>query len=192
MSKGAKGGIEDLIKERRRLLLLVTKLVGSREAAEDILQSAYLKAVGKSGTLRSPGSVTAWFHRILRNSVADYYRRKRSERLTFAALGSTDWAREEELRRGVCGCVAIALGRVKQGYRRLLRDLEVDEIDSTVLARRLGITANNLRVRAHRARQALRREIVKICGPCAKRLCVDCDCLWARSSQRRRAAAGRL
>jgi RNA polymerase sigma-70 factor (ECF subfamily) len=136
--------------------------------------------------------VTAWFHRILRNAVADYYRRRRSERMAFAVLGRTDRARDEELRRVVCRCVTIALGRVKREYRRLLRDLEVDEIDSTVLARRLGITANNLRVRTHRARQALRREIVKICGPCARRLCVDCDCSWARASQRRRAAAGRL
>jgi RNA polymerase sigma-70 factor (ECF subfamily) len=190
MSLEVKGGIEELIRDRRRLLRLVTKLVGSREAAEDILQSAYLKAVEKSGTVRSPGSVTAWFHRILRNAVADYYRRKRSEGLALADLGHRNGARDEDLRQAVCHCVAIALGRVKREYRRVLLDLEVDGIESTVLARILGITANNFRVRAHRARQALRREILKICGPCAKRLCADCDCLWARPSRRRQAAAG--
>jgi hypothetical protein len=46
----------------------------------------------------------------------------------------------------------------------------------TEYASETGMTANNAAVRAHRARQALRRRLAESCGVCAEHGCVDCSC----------------
>jgi hypothetical protein len=39
-----------------------------------------------------------------------------------------------------------------------------------------GITPNNAGVRVFRAREALRKRVVRWCGSCAERGCIDCTC----------------
>lgn len=170
--------LEDLARERRRLLGFLVKLVGTTEAAEDILQSAYLKGIQKAGTLRSQTSVTAWFHRILRNAVVDHYRGKGREQKALAAFARELRGRsvDTEFRRAVCSCVRTAMRNLRPEYRKALQSLEVDGIGVAAWSRKTGITPNNARVRAHRARQALRRELLRICGVCAEHGCFDCDC----------------
>jgi DNA-directed RNA polymerase specialized sigma24 family protein len=41
---------------------------------------------------------------------------------------------------------------------------------------RRGITANNLTVRLHRARQRLRIELERTCRICSRHGCLDCSC----------------
>ena len=53
-------------------------------------------------------------------------------------------------------------------------DLAAEDAEAT--ASRLGITPNNLKVRHHRARQALRKRLEDLCGACAAGHCHDCDC----------------
>jgi DNA-directed RNA polymerase specialized sigma24 family protein len=51
----------------------------SDAAAEDLLQQGLLKAIRSSEGLTPKESVTAWFYRILRNSLTDYYRMRAAE-----------------------------------------------------------------------------------------------------------------
>jgi RNA polymerase sigma-70 factor (ECF subfamily) len=39
-----------------------------------------------------------------------------------------------------------------------------------------GISATNAGVRVFRAREALRRQVVRSCGTCAEHGCIDCTC----------------
>jgi len=45
-----------------------------------------------------------------------------------------------------------------------------------LVAKELGITPNNLKVRRHRARQQLRERLEEVCRTCAKHGCLDCSC----------------
>jgi RNA polymerase sigma-70 factor (ECF subfamily) len=56
-------------------LRFIAARVGESAAAEDILQSAYVKALEHGSQLRDEESVAAWFYRILRNAIIDHYRR---------------------------------------------------------------------------------------------------------------------
>lgn len=44
--------------------------------AEDILQSAYIKAIEHGSEIRDDESTVAWFYRLLRNAITDSYRRE--------------------------------------------------------------------------------------------------------------------
>src|SRR5579863_1360950 len=66
--------LDQLIESRRRFLAFVQKRVSSPEAAEDILQSAFMKGIERGSTIHDEESVVAWFYRVLRNAIIDYYR----------------------------------------------------------------------------------------------------------------------
>ena len=174
------GFIEALALERQRILKYLARRVGSRETAEEILHSAYLKALQSSKSLRCEEHATAWFHRIVRNATADHFRRLRREKGALEsyrreAVGKA--AREVIRFRG--RCVVAALDRLRPDYREALVRTGIEGLDPSDWASSVGITANNARVRTHRARRALRRELVRICGPCAERRCIECPCRGA-------------
>ena len=65
---------------------------------------------------------------------------------------------------------------LKPEYAAALRRIDVDGVPVQDYAAEAGITANNAGVRVFRARQALRKRVVRWCGSCAERGCIDCTC----------------
>src|SRR5262245_39573566 len=64
-----------LVGTHRALLSFLERRVGDPATAEDILQDAFVRGIGKMSELRDDESAIAWFYRSLRNAVIDHYRR---------------------------------------------------------------------------------------------------------------------
>lgn len=164
---------------RDRFLAFLTRRVGSREAAEDILQAAFLKIVEKGAAPFDQERVEAWFYRILRNAVVDHYRRRGAEARSLEILG-----RDEEpggplgldLEQAVCACVRDVVGALKPEYRDIVRRVDLEEIPLAEVSLQMGLTANNATVRLHRARAALRKLLGEVCGACTEHGCLSCAC----------------
>lgn len=165
-----------LSRTRGQFLAFVRSRVASAEAAEDILQSAMLKAAEAEGGIESPERAEAWFYRVLRNAVVDYYRRSALRARTFAdeweALSLMPAPRAVK----VCPCVSRELPGLKPEYVRALEQVEMEGGSVQEFAKREGIAAGNASVRLHRARHALRRRLMECCGSCAGAGCFDCTC----------------
>jgi RNA polymerase sigma-70 factor (ECF subfamily) len=58
----------------------------------------------------------------------------------------------------------------------LIRRVDLDEATIADVASEMGITPGNARVKLHRARRALRRQLELSCGSCAEHGCLDCTC----------------
>lgn len=181
------GVLNTLLELRARFLNFVERRVESPALAEDILQIAFLRAVQQQEKLRRDESVVAWFYRILRNAVIDHYRHQAtSERML------EQWAREMETsvepdaatRASVCQCILEVLPELKSEYQQALRSVDLEEKSLKELAEQAGISPTNAAVRVHRARQALKKQVVKACGACARHGCVDCDCTQASRKKR--------
>lgn len=63
--------VQVLVENHRQFLAFLERRVGSRAMAEDILQEAFVRSMGKLDTLRSDESAVAWFYRLLRNAIID-------------------------------------------------------------------------------------------------------------------------
>jgi len=169
--------MERLLAGHRQFLAFLEKRVESREAAEDILQSAFVKGMEHGDSLRGEEKVVAWFYRMLRNAVVDHYRKRES-----ASKAMDAWQRElpeaanPEVRKRVCECLNDLMETLKPEYREALRIVDVEESSLADLGKSAGITPANAAVRIHRARQALRKQVQAACGVCAKHGCVDCTC----------------
>jgi RNA polymerase sigma-70 factor (ECF subfamily) len=170
--------VERLVAGHRDFLAFLERRVESREVAEDILQSAFVKGLEHAPQVDEESAV-AWFYRVLRNAVIDHYRRRASASRAMELLGQ-DLARNPnpspEIRNEICGCVSGLLSGLKAEYREALRIVDLEEGALAELAAQAGISAENAAVRVHRARKALRREVEKACGTCCTHGCFDCRC----------------
>jgi RNA polymerase sigma factor (sigma-70 family) len=168
---------DTLAEHHRRFLAFLVRRVGSEALAEDILQEAYAKNLEKAESVRDEGSVVAWFYALLRNAVVDHHRRAGTEKRAQAELErSAETSYEPELRDNVCKCVSAILPSLKPEYAEIVGDVELRDRSIAEVAEEKGLTANNATVRLHRARCALRRRLVEVCGACSTHGCVDCTC----------------
>jgi RNA polymerase sigma factor (sigma-70 family) len=168
-----------LVANHREFLGFLQSRVGSRALAEDILQDAFVRGIGKLDSLRDDESAVAWFYRILRNAVIDHHRRHEVTDRRLAALAAElDVTAEQgdELRGAVCQCVARLADNLKPEYAEALRRIEVDGVAVKEYAAEAGITSNNAAVRVFRAREALKKQVARSCGTCAEHGCLDCTC----------------
>jgi RNA polymerase sigma-70 factor (ECF subfamily) len=167
-----------LVANHRQFLAFLERRVGSRATAEEILQSAFVKAVEKGGALSDEEGAVAWFYRLLRNALVDHYRRQAAEgrALEREAREAEEAGEDPELKGAVCACVGELLPTLKPEYADMVRQVDLEERSVPDVAREAGITANNAGVRLHRARQALKKQLERSCGTCASHGCLDCSC----------------
>ena len=171
--------VEALVAQHRKFLAFLERRVGNRATAEEILQAAFVRSVEYAGDLRNDESAVAWFYRLLRNALVDHYRRRGTERRIFESetADESDHAHADtELRDVICGCLHTLLPTLKPEYAAILREVDLAERPPADVAGDLGVSATNLRVRLHRARQALRQQLERSCGTCAEHACLDCAC----------------
>jgi RNA polymerase sigma factor (sigma-70 family) len=170
---------EKLVESHRQFLAFLERRVGSRAAAEDILQEAFVRGLRRADTLRSQESAVAWFYRLLRNAIADHFRRRKREQRALERLAAEPvetMVAEPELTDAVCRCIRSLVDTLKPEYAQVLRRVDLDGLTPAAFAAEAGITANNAGVRAHRARLALRRQVERSCGTCATHGCYNCQC----------------
>ena len=171
--------IQRLVDHHRQFLAFLQARVESKEAAEDILQSAFVRGLERGAELRDEENAVAWFYRVLRNAVIDHYRHRASTERAIEGWGKEFVAQvtpSAEIKDEICACVSGLLESLKPEYRDALRIVDLDEGSLNDLASQAGITSGNAAVRVHRAREALRKQVQTVCGSCAEHGCLDCRC----------------
>lgn len=175
------GGVPPaILANREQFLAFLERRLGRRDAAEEVLQAAYLKAIEASGSIQQEESTVAWFYRLLRNALVDLRRRRAAEERALERHGqelAIDAGREDEpLRDAVCRCVDGLIPTLKPEYAEIVRKVDLGGASVQDAAGALGVTANNASVRLHRARAALRKRLEHTCGACSEHGCLDCTC----------------
>lgn len=168
-----------LVENHRRFQAFLQPRVRSIEDAEEILQAAFMRAAEKADSIRDDERVVAWFYRLLRNAIIDYYRRKNTERKAFEKLSQLSIEETDvdpDLERIVCECIHDLIPTLKPEYANVLQQVDLQGVSIPEAANALGISANNAHVRLHRARAALYERLVQTCGTCTTHGCLDCSC----------------
>jgi RNA polymerase sigma factor (sigma-70 family) len=169
-----------LVDNHARFLTFLERRVGARDVAEDILQEAFVRSLDRVDSVRSVDSAMAWFYRVLRNAIADHYRRQevgdRALAQVSADVDERVSAPDEELEAVVCACVMELVDTLKPEYAAAVRRVDLDGMSVRGYAQESGITPGNAGVRLHRAREALRRQLARACGTCVTHGCFDCEC----------------
>jgi RNA polymerase sigma-70 factor (ECF subfamily) len=170
--------LQPLVDNHRAFLRFLERRVGSREEAEDILQDAFGRSLERLDQLGDDESIVRWFYRVLRNAVIDHYRRKAAAGRARDAFASEfdEAIPPPEVQNEICGCVRTLAETLKPAYAEALQKIDVEGMPVKDFAAAEGISAGNAGVRVFRAREALRKQVVRSCGTCAEHGCVDCTC----------------
>ena len=177
------GMIQRLLEHESAFRLFLRRRVGDEVLSEDLLQQSMIRAVQSHHSVRNDESVVAWFYKIIRHTLIDYYRSKGAEaRRNEAFLQELTLSGEDkeppidEVKSTVCTCLYRLLPKLRSNYAELIRRIDLEEESPKRVAEELKISQSNLTVRLHRARQALRASLELSCGICSKHGCLNCTC----------------
>ena len=154
-----------------RMLAVARGLLRNEEDARDAVQSAYVAAFRGVATFKGTSQLSTWLHRIVVNAALMKLRtrrRKPEESIedllpTFLEDGHhvesfSEWASQADRlleQKQMHQIVRTAISELPETHRAvlMLRDIEDMSTDETAVA--LGISVNAVKIRLHRARQAL-------------------------------------
>lgn len=148
------------------------------EDAEDAFQDFCLKVVRHAGTLEDETKIDAWLRRIRNTTLIDFYRRRASkQRAESAYEREPQWLEAEPIAaEDVCGCVRGTLPTLRHDYVDILQRVELEQQTRDQIATELDLSKNNVGVRLHRARRALKVKIQEECPTCGDGHYRECDC----------------
>lgn len=154
-----------------RLLALARRLTRSDEDARDVVQSAYLSAFKALKDFEGSCQLTTWLHRIVVNTALMRLRSRRRkpeesiepllpvfredghhvEQFSEWTLPADRLLERQQTRAAVRACIEQLPGK----YRTVLVLRDIEELSTQEVASMLDLTPTAVKVRLHRARQAL-------------------------------------
>jgi RNA polymerase sigma factor (sigma-70 family) len=144
---------------RGRMVAVTARIVGANDA-EDVVQEALIRAYLGLSRLREADRFDAWLTGVAVNVAKMWLRSRASSRArAVAAAGPGRPAGEE---RETLDAVREALNVLPAGQRDVVLMHYIDDLSCGEIARVLGTTAAAVRVRLHRARTELRRELAPL------------------------------
>lgn len=154
----------------RRMFRIARAILRNDAEAEDIVQDAFVKAFTELDTLRDPGSVAAWLARITANLAISRIRLlKRRGRIVLAEgelkdrpdYMESDQRTPERLTAisDVRRLLESAIDRLPDGFREVFMLRVVEQMSVEETASTLGILAQTVKSRLHRAKAMLRSDL---------------------------------
>lgn len=159
------GDVEELSvlfeRHHRRLFGFCLGLLGSRDAAGDLVQEVFFRVLKYRHTFRDKGEFAPWLYRLARNACIDHLRKGGRERPVQpeqeearpdpSPLASEQLEQREDLER-----LRAALGLLPEDKRELLLLARSGSLSYQQIAGLLGCSVGALKVRVHRALHLLR------------------------------------
>jgi RNA polymerase sigma-70 factor, ECF subfamily len=182
LRRGDEAAYEELVRANGgRLLAVARRLLGSGEDARDVVQQAFLSAFRALPAFHGQSLLSTWLHRIAVNAALMKLRSqaRRSEESIerwlpqFLEDGHHATPVPDSVvpadvllaRREVRIQVRKAIDRLPESYRTVLLLRDIEQLDTAETAKALGVSVNAVKLRLHRARQALARLLEPVLRP---------------------------
>jgi len=169
---GEDAAFETLVRTQGGRMLAVARRYLPEEDAHDAVQDAFVSVTRAIGRFEGNSRLSTWLHRIVVNAALMKLRaRKRRPEESIEELlprfledghqadAATPWresVQDSLERQETRSLVRANIDKLPESYRTVLLLRDVDELDTQETAEALGISTTNVKVRLHRARQALR------------------------------------
>jgi RNA polymerase sigma-70 factor, ECF subfamily len=155
----------------RRLYRVARSVVGDDAEAEDVLQDAYVRAFSALGSFRGESSLATWLTRIVVNEALQRLRHRKSRRIDaevprdmpavaeiipFPVHASLPDPEITMAQRELRALVEQAIDGLPQEFRTVLVARTIEGMSTEETADALGLKAETVKTRLHRARQMLR------------------------------------
>ncbi|MDQ7007219.1 MAG: sigma-70 family RNA polymerase sigma factor [Acidobacteriota bacterium] len=178
---GEEAAFEELVRdEGGRLLSVIRRYLRDEEEARDALQETFLSAFRALDRFEGGAQLSTWLHRIAVNaalmrlrsrgrrpegSIEELLPHFREDGHHARPVGpwrpeALEALEREETRR----FVRRSIDALPENYRNVLLLRDIEGFDTSETAVMLGVTPNAVKIRLHRARQALRTLLAREMG----------------------------
>ena len=163
---------------RLKILRYLTRLVGGHEA-EDLTQEVFIKVSQGLKDFRGASKLSTWIYRIATNTALDKLRSPSSQRMAQETLTTGPEGSEENkrlsFRAGVSSidqqlirkemnmCIRNVIEKLPEEYRTVIVLRELEELRNHDIADILQVSLDTVKIRLHRARAKLRKELEDHC-----------------------------
>jgi RNA polymerase sigma-70 factor (ECF subfamily) len=160
--------IRRLTECRSEFLRFFRRRLSRLEDADDAFQDFCLKVIRAAQAPDDDGRVDAWLRLVRRNTLTDHYRRRAARHRAEAAYEAE--TPEPMVHPGAdqpddpCRCARGLMPTLRPDYAEIIRRADLAEEPRERIAADLGLTLNNIGVRLHRARRALKAKIEERCA----------------------------
>lgn len=158
---------------RSQVLRYLTRFVGEGEA-EDLAQSVMLKVSEGLPDFRGDSSLSTWIYRIATNAALDRLRRKTPEPPAEVELESdeadvpqaaqTTSVESTVIREEMNACIREFIEHLPENYKTVMVLSELEGFKNDEIAAILGLSLDTVKIRLHRAREKLRKELQVGCS----------------------------
>lgn len=152
--------------------------------AEEVLQAFMLRALERSAGLRDVNAVRGWLSRILATTIADFHRQRSRAIKEASFTGELNdrlvLDQSSEANQEICECLHQYLALLTTEQAEIIRRIDLADEPRELVAAEVGVTVNNITVRLHRARQALKGHLEEMCEACPEESYLACRCSDAR------------
>ncbi len=162
-----------------KIFRYLARIVGQSEA-EDLTQEVFVKVGQALETFRGESLLSTWLYRIATNAALDRLRqpavRHGGKKLlpveSIAEIKADQDIRTGELkpsteqgliRTEMNGCIREIIEALPEQYRSVIVLSELEDLKDSEIAEILGLTLQAAKVRLHRARARLRKELSAAC-----------------------------
>jgi RNA polymerase sigma-70 factor, ECF subfamily len=175
---GEKQCFHELIRPlERAVFVMLVMLLKNETDAEDAAQEAFVKVYRNLHNFRGEAKFSTWVLSIARNEGLGWLRKRASrpeeplEPVLEDASGDftpallTDWREvpvEALERQELRECLSQAVLKLPPIYRDVVQLRDIDELDVQETAAVLGVSAGSVKVRLHRARAMLQKELTPL------------------------------
>lgn len=139
------------------MYFFILKKVKDKNAADDILQNAFLKIHKSLAQLKDSSRVRAWVFQIARNEIINYFAYKPLYLQTTA-----DWENTSIEHRSVC-CFNKFINDLPDKYKQVIELVYFKGEKQKDAAAALEISLENVKARIKRAKDMLRKGLADCC-----------------------------
>ncbi len=156
----------------QRIYRYILSMVRDSAEAEDLTHETFLRAYRRRDSLREEGAQTAWLYRIATHVCLDRLRQyaRRAPMESETDLDQVDIAEpdspslQQTLERDeMSACVQRYLNRLSDSYRAVILLHDMHDLTAIEIARLLGESLDNVKIRLHRARVKLKAALEAGC-----------------------------
>jgi RNA polymerase sigma-70 factor, ECF subfamily len=156
-----------------RVLRYLTRLVGNSDA-EDVAQAVMLKVSEGLHGFRGEASLATWIYRVATNAALDRLRARGPQEARNSPQPEDDEAVPPEaqapsaeataIRGEMSACIRGFVDALPENYRAVMVLADIEGFTNAEIAEILGIGVDAVKIRLHRARAALRKDLAAGCN----------------------------
>ena len=157
------GRLAELVQDR--LFMYLYRITLDRDLSQDLMQETLLSMVKNISGLREADHFWPWICRIARSKTQQYFRDRQREMTVRVSVSKEARERTNDdalnllIHKETLKYISDAVGQLKQQYRDIVRLRCFEQLPYSKIAPLAHCTRQHARVRLHRARKSLKKQL---------------------------------